>query len=112
MCDCYEGYCAGCGREIPVHIGDFSTNRQNVEIYCWKSACRETLLARMVGRVKYIGTWQVPEYAPKWEILKRGENSFRTGDGKMIFTDTIKHNGKDRVVVFLVTLPRSISVNG
>ncbi len=34
MCDCYEGKCEGCKKVIQVHIGDFSTGRRNVSIFC------------------------------------------------------------------------------
>lgn len=34
MCDIYETECNRCGRDIPMHIGDFSTGRRNVTVYC------------------------------------------------------------------------------
>ncbi len=36
MCDCYEATCAGCGKEVPVHIGDFAFDRDEVEAWCGK----------------------------------------------------------------------------
>lgn len=36
MCDCYIAKCMECSRELPVHIGDFSTDRDNVLVRCKK----------------------------------------------------------------------------
>jgi hypothetical protein len=36
MCDCYSAKCEECDRELPVHIGDFSTPRENVLVRCKK----------------------------------------------------------------------------
>jgi len=34
MCDCYMAKCANCDCEIPLHIADFCTPRENVIPYC------------------------------------------------------------------------------
>jgi hypothetical protein len=36
MCDCYEHRCdaKGCNELIPIHIGDFCTDRDNLEVLC------------------------------------------------------------------------------
>lgn len=34
MCDCYRAECELCGRGIDMHIGDFSTDRENVTVFC------------------------------------------------------------------------------
>ena len=34
MCDCYTAKCAKCGRDIPMHLGDFETKRDEIEVYC------------------------------------------------------------------------------
>lgn len=34
MCDCYTAKCEDCSNELPVHIGDFSTYRDNVIVRC------------------------------------------------------------------------------
>jgi hypothetical protein len=36
MCDCYSAKCEECDRELPVHIGNFSTPRENVLVRCKK----------------------------------------------------------------------------
>jgi hypothetical protein len=36
MCDCYYHPCKVCRRKIPVHLGDFNTDRGEIEVYCWK----------------------------------------------------------------------------
>ncbi len=42
MCDCYEDKCKGCGKSVRIHIGDFSTGRNNVRVWC--PACHAKLL--------------------------------------------------------------------
>lgn len=32
MCDCYEHPCLACGREIPMHIGDYAVGRDEIAI--------------------------------------------------------------------------------
>ena len=34
MCDCYTDKCKVCGVEIKMHLGDYSTNRNEVEVFC------------------------------------------------------------------------------
>ncbi len=35
MCDCYEAKCKVCGISgLPVHLGDYETNRDEIEVYC------------------------------------------------------------------------------
>ena len=34
MCDCYVDKCRVCGEEIEMHLGDFSTGQDEVEVYC------------------------------------------------------------------------------
>jgi hypothetical protein len=36
MCDCFLKPCKVCGRRIPVHLGDFLTDRNEIEVYCWE----------------------------------------------------------------------------
>ena len=35
MCDCYTDYCASCKRPIPMHLGDFRTQRFEIQVFCW-----------------------------------------------------------------------------
>jgi len=41
MCDCYDAQCAGCGRLISVHIGDFCIPRERLHVWC--PACIDDL---------------------------------------------------------------------
>ena len=34
MCDCFNPSCHLCDRRLPLHIADFCTERENVEVYC------------------------------------------------------------------------------
>ena len=36
MCDCYMGECIKCGKPMPIHLADFKTARNEIEIYCDK----------------------------------------------------------------------------
>lgn len=36
MCDCYWQKCEQCDEMIPVHIADFCTPRENIEVFCGK----------------------------------------------------------------------------
>jgi hypothetical protein len=47
MCDCYIGHCECCGRSVEIHVGDFSTGRNNVRVYCPKPTCQRAFLARL-----------------------------------------------------------------
>jgi hypothetical protein len=34
MCDIYDAKCAVCGSLLPIHLGDWSTKRNEVECFC------------------------------------------------------------------------------
>jgi hypothetical protein len=34
MCDIYCGECKICGADLPVHLGDYDTKREEVEVFC------------------------------------------------------------------------------
>lgn len=36
MCDCYTAKCENCDIEIPMHLGDFNTGRDEIKIFCNK----------------------------------------------------------------------------
>lgn len=42
MCDCYTGECTNCGCDIPLHIADFCTPKENVIPYC--SRCTKKIV--------------------------------------------------------------------
>jgi hypothetical protein len=41
MCDCYEEPCKICGKMIPTHLGDFSTDRSELFILCENCMTKE-----------------------------------------------------------------------
>ena len=36
MCDCYTDKCRGCGKGIEMHLSDYDTGRNEIEVYCGK----------------------------------------------------------------------------
>ena len=34
MCDCYEAPCKVCGLPLPVHLADWNTKRDEIEVFC------------------------------------------------------------------------------
>lgn len=36
MCDCYEHNCdhSECKNHLPIHLADFSTDREEIKVYC------------------------------------------------------------------------------
>lgn len=34
MCDCYAHPCKECGKGHEVHLADFNTNRDEIDVYC------------------------------------------------------------------------------
>jgi hypothetical protein len=34
MCDCYAEPCKGCGTPLPMHLGDFNTDRLEIHAFC------------------------------------------------------------------------------
>jgi hypothetical protein len=36
MCDCYTHKCEQCDEQLPVHLGDFETERSEISVYCNK----------------------------------------------------------------------------
>ena len=34
MCDIYMDSCKVCGKDIPMHLGDWSTKRHEIECFC------------------------------------------------------------------------------
>lgn len=34
ICDCYNAKCKVCGTDLPVHLGDWLTKRDEIECYC------------------------------------------------------------------------------
>jgi len=41
MCDCYGHECVMCKRVIPIHLGDFLTNRDEIEVFCQRHIPRD-----------------------------------------------------------------------
>ena len=36
MCDCYEHKCQECSEYVPIHLANFGTGRNEIEVYCDK----------------------------------------------------------------------------
>ena len=34
MCDCYRHKCKECETMLPIHLGDFNTGRDEIEVFC------------------------------------------------------------------------------
>jgi hypothetical protein len=34
MCDCYNHKCKECNIKLPIHLGDFSTGSDEIEVFC------------------------------------------------------------------------------
>lgn len=34
MCDCYNHPCKVCGLKLPIHLSDFDTERDEIEVFC------------------------------------------------------------------------------
>lgn len=34
MCDCYHDACRGCGKNWPIHLENFATDRDEVVVFC------------------------------------------------------------------------------
>jgi len=34
MCDCYYHKCKECDITLPVHLGDYDTEREEIEVFC------------------------------------------------------------------------------
>jgi len=68
MCDCYTGGCKQCGRGIETHIGDFSTSRNNVKIFCGKQEC-------VAAAMKYLcDDDAIDAYTPRLVFTDRRDN--------------------------------------
>ena len=62
MCDCFNPRCHLCETRLSLHIADFCTGRENVEVYC----------SQHVGK-----THQFPGSVWRWE---HAEDGFRKGE--------------------------------
>lgn len=38
MCDIYEAECPGCKKKIEMHLADYATGRDEVQVYCLECA--------------------------------------------------------------------------
>lgn len=70
MCDCYTDYCAGCKRPIPMHLGDFLTERYEVQVFC--EDCWERV-KEFYKRKKYT-VWRLED--PPEEIKQKYRQSY------------------------------------
>lgn len=126
MCDCYSTVCSCCGRVMSIHVGDFSTGRTNIDVFCWRPQCRQALLAVLTGTEK--SNWRSFPLAPhskaeydtgmRYRASKKEKPCF-SGLEKMVFASPCivgKHHEDDKKnkyknVVFLVDIPHGINMN-
>lgn len=105
MCDTYEDRCKGCGIKIPIHIGDFSTGRNNVRVWC--PNCHELFWDYMKGTIDFFGPCIVS--TEEWEpyVPEEGEEDH--------LPEECKYKGGPKiplgVYIFVVDYPRDISIN-
>lgn len=76
MCDCYYEGCKVCGRSIPVHITDFITPRENVEVFCGRHLPR--------GRGLRLFLHRVTAYDSESRLRKDARIGFRVIDGRRV----------------------------
>lgn len=107
MCDVYETHCAWCGRKIPVHIGDFSTSRQAVRVFCWEKECQHAMLAYLQG-YDIVHREGVAQLSDKWLKYNRGRSWYP----RLVFIDWVfPVSESPRPVFFVVEMPHSICLN-
>ena len=41
MCDCYGHKCLLCDERVPIHLGDFNTRREEINVICHKHSYSE-----------------------------------------------------------------------
>jgi len=77
MCDIYIARCAGCGREIWMHLGDFLTNREEVETYC--ARCFKKIPTEKLDRtIVWMGTEDMePEEFILAAVVSLTENAWK-----------------------------------
>jgi len=104
MCDTYEGKCVGCGIEIPIHIGDISTGRRNVRVWC--PNCHEKFWEHMKNFIDCFGPCIVK--TEEWEpyVPEEGDED-HLQDGCKYESPEIPSG----VYIFVVDYPRDISIN-
>lgn len=71
MCDCYTDKCRGCGKEIEIHLSDYNTGRDEIEVYCGKCLPKDLSEGKL------------------WRYRNRGEN------WQMVFVKALTENAKD-----------------
>lgn len=103
MCDCYVGKCEKCGREMNMHIGDYSTEQENVHPYCPKclkyTGMNQKLIAMLneeLGRADEENT-----YVRRNKLAKKLSDKL----GRYVFIDEITgHNIVDGLTEGMVII--------
>ncbi|MEM2293190.1 MAG: hypothetical protein QXX41_07940 [Nitrososphaerota archaeon] len=79
MCDCYDEPCKICGKHIPMHLGDFKTDRFEIMAICSEcSRNAENLRNFLKGFCRGFAIWKVKN--KKITILYLTENAWRNMD--------------------------------
>jgi len=86
MCDCYVHGCKVCGKGIEMHLADFSTARDEIEVYC-----RKHIPARRDDRKDGV-VWKWRDRAHRYAIFVRAltPNAKQMWDGNMpnVYSET------------------------
>jgi len=105
MCDCYDAKCYLCDAIIPMHLGDFATERNEIRVICWKHD-KEELKEVLTQEAIVWNILDVP--APLW-WLNSFDDPFLRDRMKTRWNDTKKKFGGK--FVFVVPLTENAKVN-
>ena len=53
ICDCYGELCIGCGVMLPMHLGDFDTDRDEIAVVCGKCKSKYHLFLKGQRYIKW-----------------------------------------------------------
>ena len=83
MCDCYYHKCEFCNKEIDVHIGDYSTSRDNVSVVCpW--CIRESKNKKAIKKLKKDAVTSEIETVYLKDIIRLGDDMIGRLDDKIL----------------------------
>ena len=79
MCDIYAEPCKICGELIPMHLGDFETDRAEIIVVCPKCIDNKFLVNNIVNSRNVVGfcIWLDEELNEKYMIISLTENAWK-----------------------------------
>ena len=60
MCDIYVGKCGKCGKEFEMHLGDFETRRDEIQVFCARCKPKDVNGVLWGFTDRYKSVWVVP----------------------------------------------------